>query len=42
MTVDTTVQAEAIAYPLDSRLYNRGRETLVRLAARRGLKLQQS
>ena len=42
VTVDTTVQPKAIAYPLDSRLYNRGRETLVRLAARHGIKLRQS
>jgi transposase, IS5 family len=42
VTVDTTVQPKAIAYPLDSRLYNRGRETLVRLAAKHGIKLRQS
>jgi IS5 family transposase len=42
VTVDTTVQPKAIAYPLDSRLYNRGREILVRLAARHGVKLRQS
>ena len=42
VTVDTTVQPKAIAYPLDSRLYNRGREILVRLAARHGIKLRQS
>src|SRR6201982_2277308 len=38
VTVDTTVHPKAIAYPLDSRLYNRGRETLVRLAAKHGIK----
>ena len=42
VTIDTTVQPKAIAYPLDSRLYNRGREILVRLAARHGIKLRQS
>ena len=42
VTVDTTVQPKAIAHPLDSRLYNRGREILVRLAARHGLRLRQS
>jgi IS5 family transposase len=42
VTVDTTVQPKAIAHPLDSRLYNRGREILVRLAARHGLELRQS
>lgn len=42
VTVDTTVQPKAIAYPLDSRLYNRGREILARLAARYGIKLRQS
>lgn len=42
VTVDTTVQPKAIAYPLDSRLYNRGREILIRLAARHGIKLRQS
>ena len=33
VSVDTTVQPKAIAHPLDSRLYHRGREILVRLAA---------
>src|SRR5690242_11466715 len=42
ITVDTTVQPKAIAHPLDSRLYNRGREILVRLAAKHGVKLRQS
>ena len=39
VTVDTTVQPKAIAFPLDSRLYHRGREILVRLAAKHGVKL---
>ena len=42
VTVDTTVQPKAIAFPLDSRLYHRGREILVRLAAKHGIKLRQS
>ena len=32
VTVDTTVQEKAIAFPTDSKLYNRARERLVRLA----------
>lgn len=32
ITVDTTVQEKAIAFPTDSKLYNRARERLVRLA----------
>jgi transposase, IS5 family len=32
VSVDTTVQPKASAHPLDSRLYHRGREILVRLA----------
>ena len=31
VTVDTTVQEKAIAFPTDSKLYNRARERLVRL-----------
>jgi transposase, IS5 family len=42
VNVDTTVQEKAIARPLDSRLYHRGREILVRLAKRHGLALRQS
>lgn len=42
VTVDTTVQPKAIAHPLDSRLYQRGREILVRLARRHGVPLRQS
>jgi IS5 family transposase len=42
VTVDTTVQPKAIAFPLDSRLYHRGREILVRLAAKHGIRLRQS
>jgi IS5 family transposase len=42
VTIDTTVQPKAIAHPLDSRLYNRGREILVRLATKHGLRLRQS
>jgi transposase, IS5 family len=42
VSVDTTVQPKAIAHPLDSRLYHRGREILVRLARRHGVPLRQS
>ena len=42
VSVDTTVQPKAIAHPLDSRLYHRGREILVRLAKRHGVRLRQS
>jgi IS5 family transposase len=42
VSVDTTVQPKAIAHPLDSRLYHRGREILVRLARRHGVALRQS
>jgi transposase, IS5 family len=42
VTIDTTVQPKAIAFPTDSRLYNRGREILVRLAAKYGIRLRQS
>lgn len=42
VSVDTTVQPKAIAHPLDSRLYHRGREILVRLAKRRDVPLRQS
>ena len=40
--VDTTVQEKAVAYPTDSRLYNRSRERLVKLAAVWGIRLRQS
>ena len=42
VSVDTTVQPKAIAHSLDSRLYHRGREILVRLAQRHGMPLRQS
>ncbi len=42
VTVDTTVQEKAIAFPTDSRLYNRARERLVRLAKAHGVALRQS
>jgi IS5 family transposase len=42
VSVDTTVQPKAIAHPLDSRLYHRGREILVRRARRHGVPLRQS
>lgn len=42
MNVDTTVQEKAIAFPTDSRLYDKARCTLVREAQRRGIDLRQS
>jgi len=42
ITVDTTVQPKAVAFPTDSRLYNRSRERLVKLAAKNGVDLRQS
>ena len=42
VTVDTTVQEKAIAFPTDSRLYNRARERLVRLAKTYDMPLRQS
>ena len=40
--VDSTVQEKAIAHPTDSRLLNRGRAQLVKLAAQAGLTLRQN
>jgi IS5 family transposase len=40
--VDSTVQEKAIAYPTDSKLLNRGREQLVKLAAQAGITLRQN
>ena len=42
VTVDTTVQEKAVAFPTDSRLYNRARERLVKLAYEHGIALRQS
>lgn len=42
ITVDTTVQPKAIAYPTDSRLYLKAIQTLVRQAKRHGIVLRQS
>jgi len=42
VTVDTTVQEKAIAFPTDSRLYNRARERLVRLAKAHNIPPRQS
>ena len=42
ISVDTTVQPKAIAHPLDSRLYHKALEVLVRHAKRAGLRLRQS
>jgi IS5 family transposase len=42
VTVDTTVQEKAIAFPTDARLYNRARERLVTLARAHQVPLRQS
>ena len=42
VTVDTTVQEKAIAFPTDARLYHKARVTLVRLAKKLGITLRQS
>ena len=42
VTVDTTVQEKALAFPTDARLYHKPRVTLVRLAKKLGLTLRQS
>ena len=42
MTVDTTVQEKAIAFPTDAKLMHRARESLVRLAKHNGVPLRQS
>ena len=42
VSVDTTVQEKAIAFPTDARLYHKARVTLVREARKRNIKLRQS
>lgn len=42
VSVDTTVQPKAVAFPTDARLYLKGLRTLVRAAKREGLVLRQS
>jgi transposase, IS5 family len=42
VTLDTTVQEKAIAFPTDGRLYHKGRVWLVRLAKHSGIELRQS
>ncbi|MDD9928984.1 MAG: IS5 family transposase [Rhodospirillaceae bacterium] len=42
ISVDTTVQPKAIAYPTDGRLYLRGLQALVRRARANGIRLRQS
>ncbi len=42
INVDTTIQPKAIAHPLDSRLYHKALEVLVRQAKRAGIRLRQS
>ena len=42
VTVDTTVQPKAVAFPTDAKLMHRARELLVRLAKKHGVSLRQS
>lgn len=42
VNVDTTVQAKAVRYPTDARLYNRARERLVKTARKSGIEIKQS
>ena len=42
VTVDTTVQEKAVAFPTDARLYYKARVVLVRMARNHGLGLRQS
>ena len=42
VTVDTTVQEKAVAFPTDVRLYHKARVTLVRMARKLGIVLRQS
>lgn len=42
VTVDTTVQEKAVAFPTDARLYHKARVVLVRMAKRAGIELRQS
>ncbi|MBT9314906.1 IS5 family transposase [Leptothoe spongobia] len=42
VNVDTTVQEKAIAFPTDSRLYDKARRALVRAARKQNIKLRQS
>ncbi|MCB0110250.1 MAG: hypothetical protein KDE53_30225 [Caldilineaceae bacterium] len=42
VSVDTTVQPKAVAFPTDARLYWKGLRALVRAAKREGLVLRQS
>ena len=42
VTVDTTVQEKAVAFPTDSRLPDRSRKRLAKLCAANGVKLRQS
>jgi IS5 family transposase len=42
INVDTTVQEKHVRFPTDSGLYDRARETLIKEAKRRSLKLRQS
>jgi transposase, IS5 family len=42
VTVDTTVQEKAVAFPTDARLYHKARRALVRMAGGTGISLRQT
>lgn len=42
VTVDSTVQEKNVAFPTDSKLLNKARENLVKLADKQGIKLRQN
>ena len=42
VTVDTTVQEKNVAFPTDSKLLNKARENLVKLADKQSIKLRQN
>lgn len=42
INIDTTVQPKAIAFPTDAKLYNHGREILVRISQEAGIQLRQT
>jgi len=42
VTVDTTVQEKNVAFPTDSKLLNKARENLVKLADKQGIQLRQN
>ncbi|NQS72489.1 MAG: hypothetical protein HQQ73_10135, partial [Desulfobulbaceae bacterium] len=42
VSIDTTVQEKAVAYPTDARLFNHSRERLVQFAGKHGVRLRQN